>query len=88
MLDHGADARSFETIVAAGPIANFILAIAIFAGVFMISGKQTTTARVDAIQEGSAAQAAGFKAGDLVVEPGAAQRPPAVVGLGGACLRP
>ncbi|MEI8276332.1 MAG: site-2 protease family protein, partial [Hyphomicrobiales bacterium] len=33
-------------VVAAGPIANFILAIAIFAGVFMLSGKQTTTARV------------------------------------------
>ena len=58
---------SRAAVVAAGPIANFILAIAIFAGVFMISGKQTTTARVDAIQDGSAAQAAGFKPGDLVV---------------------
>src|SRR5665647_2594753 len=38
-------------VVAAGPIANFILAIAIFAGVFMTVGKQ----------------AAGFKPGDLVV---------------------
>src|SRR6266851_2471618 len=31
-------------VVAAGPIANFILAIVIFAGVFMIVGKQTTSA--------------------------------------------
>ncbi len=54
-------------VVAAGPIANFILAIAIFAGIFMVSGKQTTTARVDAVQDGSAAQAAGFKPGDLVL---------------------
>jgi len=54
-------------VVAAGPIANFILAILIFAGVFMVAGKQTTTARVDAIQDGSAAQAAGFKSGDLVL---------------------
>ena len=54
-------------VVAAGPIANFILAIAIFAIIFMTLGKQTTTARVDAVQPGSAAQAAGFKPGDLVI---------------------
>ena len=54
-------------VVAAGPIANFILAIAIFAGVFMTVGKQTTSARVDTVQPASAAQAAGFKPGDLVV---------------------
>jgi regulator of sigma E protease len=54
-------------VVAAGPIANFILAIAIFAGIFMIVGKQSTTARVDTVQANSAAQAAGFKAGDLVL---------------------
>jgi regulator of sigma E protease len=54
-------------VVAAGPIANFILAIAIFAGIFMTIGKQTTSARVDAVQSGSAAQSAGFKPGDLVI---------------------
>jgi regulator of sigma E protease len=54
-------------VVAAGPIANFVLAIAIFAGVFMVVGKQTTSARVDAVQPGSAAQAAGFQPGDLVL---------------------
>jgi regulator of sigma E protease len=54
-------------VVAAGPIGNFILAIAIFAIIFMTLGKQTTTARVDAVQPGSAAQAAGFQPGDLVV---------------------
>jgi regulator of sigma E protease len=54
-------------VVAAGPIANFVLAIAIFAGVFMVVGKQTTSARVDAVQPASAAQAAGFQPGDLVV---------------------
>jgi regulator of sigma E protease len=57
-------------VVAAGPIANFVLAIAIFAGIFMILGKQTTTARVDAVLPGSAAQAAGFKPGDLVLSIG------------------
>ncbi len=54
-------------VVAAGPIANFILAIAIFAGIFMIVGKQTTSARVDAVQPNSAAAAAGFQPGDLVL---------------------
>ncbi len=54
-------------VVAAGPIANFVLAILIFAGVFMLFGKQTTSARVDTVQPASAAEAAGFKPGDLVV---------------------
>jgi regulator of sigma E protease len=53
-------------VVAAGPIANFILAIVIFAGIFMLYGKQTATARVDAVQPESAAATAGFKPGDLV----------------------
>ena len=58
---------SRAAVVAAGPIANFVLAIAIFAGIFMTVGKQTTSARVDTVQPGSAAQAAGFKPGDLVL---------------------
>jgi regulator of sigma E protease len=39
----------------------------IFAGVFMLYGKQTMSARVDSVQPDSAAAAAGFKAGDIVV---------------------
>lgn len=54
-------------VVAAGPIANFLLAIVIFAGVFMVAGKQITTARVDTVQPNSAAAAAGFQSGDLVM---------------------
>jgi regulator of sigma E protease len=53
-------------IVAAGPIANFILAIFIFAGLFTFLGKPSTTARVDGVLAGSAAEAAGFKLGDIV----------------------
>jgi len=54
-------------IVAAGPIANFILAIVIFACLFAVIGKPSTSARVDAVQSGSPAAAAGFQSGDVVV---------------------
>jgi regulator of sigma E protease len=54
-------------IVVAGPAANFLLAIVIFAAVFMVYGKQTMSARVDAVQPGSAAATAGFEPGDVVV---------------------
>jgi regulator of sigma E protease len=53
-------------IVAAGPIANFILAIAIFTVVFSLFGKPITSPRIDTILPGSAAETAGFKPGDLV----------------------
>ena len=53
-------------IVAAGPIANFILAIVIFTGLFTFFGKPSTTARVDKVEAGSAAAAAGFQVGDVV----------------------
>jgi regulator of sigma E protease len=59
--------RSRAAVVAAGPIANFILAIVIFAAIFGTVGKQYTSPRVDTVQPGSAAQAAGFKTGDLVL---------------------
>ncbi|MEA3025588.1 MAG: regulator of sigma protease [Alphaproteobacteria bacterium] len=54
-------------VVAAGPFANFILAIVIFATIFALYGRQTTTARVDAVQPDSAAAAAGLKPGDVVL---------------------
>ena len=54
-------------IVAAGPLANFLIAIIIFAGVFMSYGKPSTAARVDVVQPGSAAAAAGFQPGDVVL---------------------
>src|SRR5579871_741082 len=58
---------SRAAVVAAGPIANFILAIVIFSGIFMVYGKQTMSARVDTVTPGSAAAAAGFQPGDVVV---------------------
>src|SRR5271168_3626523 len=74
-MDEGEKSQSFvfqpvakrAAIVVAGPMANFLLAIVIFAGIFMLYGKQSMTARVDSVQADSAAAEAGFKAGDLVV---------------------
>ena len=54
-------------VIAAGPIANFILAIGLLAAIFMTWGVPMTPARIDEIVEGGAADKAGLKAGDLVV---------------------
>jgi regulator of sigma E protease len=55
-------------IVAAGPIANFVLAVVIFTCLFTFFGKPSTTARVDKIEANSAAAAAGFQVGDIVTD--------------------
>lgn len=54
-------------IVAAGPLANFLLAIVIFTGIFYVNGRAILLATVDGIATGSAAEAAGFQLGDLIV---------------------
>jgi regulator of sigma E protease len=54
-------------IVAAGPIANFVLAVVIFAAIFAAFGKPNASPRVDKVQPHSAAEKAGFKPGDLVL---------------------
>lgn len=54
-------------IVAAGPIANFVLAVVIFTTIFTFFGERTTTAKVDVVNPGSVAERAGFLPGDRVV---------------------
>lgn len=54
-------------VVAAGPIANFLLAIAIFAGMFATVGVRVTAPLVDEVVAGMPAEQAGFKPGDLIV---------------------
>jgi len=54
-------------IVAAGPAANFLLAIVIFTGIFYVNGRAIALPTVDAVVAGSAAEAAGFQPGDLIV---------------------
>ena len=53
-------------VVVAGPAANFILAILIFAAAFAIVGVPVTEPRVDEVLAGSAAEKAGIQAGDIV----------------------
>ncbi|MGP9820972.1 RIP metalloprotease RseP [Salinarimonas sp. NSM] len=55
-------------IVAAGPIANFILAILVFGAVFWANGRTVLAPQVDVVLENSAAERAGFQPGDLIVE--------------------
>src|SRR5215208_2397378 len=54
-------------IVLAGPAANFILAILIFAAFFATIGAPRTSNTVVTLQPGSPAQAAGIKPGDRVL---------------------
>lgn len=54
-------------IVAAGPFASFLLAVVIFAGLFMADGMPILQPRVGSVVPGSAAERAGFMPGDRVV---------------------
>ena len=55
-------------IVAAGPFANFVLAVAIFTAIFMGIGRVETAPIVGGVMENSAAYEAGFLPGDEIVE--------------------
>ena len=54
-------------IVAAGPLMNFFYAIIVFAALLMALGSTSVPARVDSVESGSPAQAAGFMPGDVLV---------------------
>ena len=54
-------------IVAAGPLANFLLAILLFALVFALVGRSETLPKATTVQEGGAAERAGIEPGDLIV---------------------
>jgi len=62
----GQPLRSRAAIVAAGPVANFILAFVIFTGMFMAFGRVEHMARIGRVELDSPAAAAGFQAGDLI----------------------
>ena len=55
-------------VVVAGPLANFLFAIVVFAVMFATIGRPYTPPVVDQVMEGSVAEAAGFRKGDRIVE--------------------
>ncbi|MGE0714081.1 MAG: RIP metalloprotease RseP [Alphaproteobacteria bacterium] len=55
-------------IVAAGPAANFLFAVVVLAGLFMTQGQPFTPPEVGTVAAGSAAEAAGVRPGDRIVE--------------------
>jgi len=54
-------------IVFAGPAINFLFAILVFAILFAMMGQPRTPPVIGAVQHGSAAEAAGIRAGDRIV---------------------
>lgn len=72
---HGAVSQYFHfkpvwqraLIVAAGPVANFVLAVLIFTVLALAIGTPRTEPRIGAVVPGSPALKAGFRPGDLIV---------------------
>jgi regulator of sigma E protease len=63
----GADLWKRAATVAAGPIANFILAIVILTGIFLSFGKYVSDPVVTKVNAGSAAEIAGVLPGDYLL---------------------
>lgn len=57
-------------IVAAGPLTNFLVAIAIFAGFFLAFGEPRTPPVINFVAENSAAAAAGLRPADRITQVG------------------
>ncbi len=64
---HGKPVWQRALVVVAGPVANFILAIVIFAAAYAIVGVPISEPKIDQIMPGSAAADAGFKQGDVIL---------------------
>ncbi|WP_342641646.1 RIP metalloprotease RseP [Rhodoligotrophos ferricapiens] len=65
-LFHNKPLAQRAAVVAAGPIANFIIAILIFAATFMLVGRQVAPPIADTVQPDSPAAAAGMQPGDEI----------------------
>lgn len=65
---HAKPLSSRAAVVVAGPVANFILAIVIFAGLILAYGERVILPIVGEVRSESAAEAAGFAVGDRVLE--------------------
>ncbi|WP_137392429.1 RIP metalloprotease RseP [Rhodoligotrophos defluvii] len=65
-LFHNKPLAQRAAVVAAGPIANFIVAILIFAATFMIVGRHVAPPIADTVQPDTPAAAAGMQPGDEI----------------------
>jgi regulator of sigma E protease len=64
---HHQGLRARSAIVAAGPVANFLFAILIYAALFSLVGQPFTPPVVGSVVEGGAAEEAGLQPGDRIV---------------------
>jgi regulator of sigma E protease len=64
---HDKSVKDRAIVVAAGPIANFILAAVLFSALFIAVGRPIGNTTVASVVEGSAAQQAGLVTGDRIL---------------------
>lgn len=67
MAFHTKPLHKKAAVVAAGPIANFILSIVILTGLYMVFDKTVALPEIEKVEENSAAADAGMLAGDVVL---------------------
>ncbi len=65
---HSKPLASRAAVVAAGPLANFIMAVVIYTGTYMSIGAPVSLPIAESVQPGSAAEQAGIQAGDRFVD--------------------
>jgi regulator of sigma E protease len=65
---HEKSVLSRAIVVAAGPVANFVLAMVLFAALFVVVGKPITQPVVGDVMPNSAAARAGMEANDRIVD--------------------
>lgn len=65
---HGKPVWQRALVVAAGPVANFLVAALIYTAVNATYGVSMITARVDEVVAGMPAEKAGIKAGDIITD--------------------
>jgi regulator of sigma E protease len=64
---HEKPVRDRAIVVAAGPLANFVLAAVLFAALYATVGRPASTTAIGAVVEGSAAAQAGLRVGDRIL---------------------
>jgi regulator of sigma E protease len=54
-------------VIAAGPIMNFILAVLVLAGIYLVRGREVEAVYIGQVTAGSPAEAAGLQSGDMIL---------------------